>query len=864
MTTHSSFLGRVSRSQVAAAVLSAAFSPLAAAQAAFPGRQIPAGSSIRGVVTADLDLDGRDDFVTSNWLGPTISYIQNAGFGAFYSPKTAIVAIGPKELTAADMLNDGSPDLLVAHATTWISLISFNFSTLNPKYISVSSPSNAVVGADLDGNGVRDLIRASGSTPKVGVLMASSPGSYTSETLIDVGSVPVWISPGDVDGDGDLDMAVTCQGSGEVWMLGTQVGGSLVPLTVLALGGQPQKALIADASGDGILDVLSSHISSQDLKVSIGNGAGAFAAPQSTNVGSPPNWMDAADFDLDGRLDVAVASSSSGLARVLHGDGQGSFLLAQTLVGPSVISGLAIGKFAGDAHLDLCIPSGGQMAALFTANEHGAFPSSTIVPLAGAPRCISAGDFNRDGLPDLATLESAGSIEMALGAPGGVTASTVVSLGGAASDMSVADWNADGMLDLAVAASTGLEIFTGNGAGGFAAPVTNTAVASLISLDSADIDLDGDPDLVAADGNVVDAYVFTNQGGVFPSPPIAVGVGPSTGVGNLVQIEAVRMNADAFLDLVGSGCCSGSLSWVGVTLGTGPGTFGAKDTFGVNVLHASLLSARLDQDHTSDLIYGGNLSSPFNWRFEARLGERFGGYTPAIGHWLPADSGEFAAVDFDADGWTDVVASTADGLYCMRNMLWPSAGIVFGHALGVAGADAGAVAVADFDLDGYPDLIGGRDSGSLIISLNLHRTFDDAVSYGTGTPGCAGRLGLASGHPKIGSPKFAFSVSNAPPEQSVGLIVTDVQDLAGSDPFSVSLLFHVGLFSATEILSFSINTDASGAGTITTPIPNVPALIGASYFAQVLAMEPIAAGWACSAAAVPAVTSRGLAITIQN
>ena len=77
-----------------------------------------------------------------------------------------------------------------------------------------------------------------------------------------------------------------------------------------------------------------------------------------------------------------------------------------------------------------------------------------------------------------------------------------------------------------------------------------------------------------------------------------------------------------------------------------------------------------------------------------------------------------------------------------------------------------------------------------------------------------------------------LTCSNAP-HNSLGLgIVTNVQDLAGSDSLGVGILIHVNPILATEIYSFDFRSDAGGSGFAPAPIPNNPALVGHVYYAQ--------------------------------
>jgi hypothetical protein len=130
------------------------------------------------------------------------------------------------------------------------------------------------------------------------------------------------------------------------------------------------------------------------------------------------------------------------------------------------------------------------------------------------------------------------------------------------------------------------------------------------------------------------------------------------------------------------------------------------------------------------------------------------------------------------------------------------------------------------------------------------------VSYGTGTPGCAGTQTLDVTHaPMIGSPSFGLTCNNAP-SSSVGFGVLGTgQDLLGSDPFRLGLLLHIDPLSAA-LLAIPFSSDAFGNALAPAPIPNNPSLIGKTLYAQVL--------WAWTSCPLPPFglsTSQGLALT---
>src|SRR4030095_4306984 len=96
--------------------------------------------------------------------------------------------------------------------------------------------------------------------------------------------------------------------------------------------------------------------------------------------------------------------------------------------------------------------------------------------------------------------------------------------------------------------------------------------------------------------------------------------------------------------------------------------------------------------------------------------------------------------------------------------------------------------------------------------------------YGTGTPGCTGpELLGASTCPTIGNAAFQLMCDHAPPN-ALGLgIVRNVQDIAGSDPLSFGIKFHMSVFDP-GLVGLNFFSDAAGHGFAAAPLPNNPSI----------------------------------------
>src|SRR5205823_95576 len=115
---------------------------------------------------------------------------------------------------------------------------------------------------------------------------------------------------------------------------------------------------------------------------------------------------------------------------------------------------------------------------------------------------VTEGDFNRDGVPDLAVADSgSGTVSVLLGNDDG-TFQTALAFpaGNGPESVAIGDFNSDGELDLAVTnpGSATVSVLLGNGDGTFQAPLTFGAGGGASSVALGDLNADGKLDLAVA------------------------------------------------------------------------------------------------------------------------------------------------------------------------------------------------------------------------------------------------------------------------------------------------------------------------------------------------------------------------------
>jgi len=171
---------------------------------------------------------------------------------------------------------------------------------------------------------------------------------------------------------------------------------------------------VGDFNGDGKLDLAIANVASNNVTVLLGSGTGGFTAALGSPfpVGPNPQSVAVGDFNGDGNADLAVAGvgvyQSTGInVTVLLGDGTGGFTVAPG--GPSETgsapTALAVGDFNEDGRPDLAvIDSVTGSVAVLLGNGRGGFTAAPGSPLKAGTEAVSVavGDFNADGKPDLA------------------------------------------------------------------------------------------------------------------------------------------------------------------------------------------------------------------------------------------------------------------------------------------------------------------------------------------------------------------------------------------------------------------------------------------------------------------------------
>ncbi len=334
---------------------------------------------------------------------------------------------------------------------------------------------NGIAIADLNRDGNLDVVAAEEDQRSIQVLLGDGTGNLGPAVRYAVAGQNAAIAIADFNRDGAPDVAVTNPADGGVEVLLGRGDGTLVPDRNYPTAAGAIGIAAVDLNRDGVPDLISVNQETSAASVLIGVGDGTFGTKRDSPAGFTPTAFAIADFNLDGRLDVAVTNpvpgTGTGVLTVLPGLGDGTF---------------------GDG---------------------------TRTPFVGFSFSLMTGDWNGDGLPDLALVDSGnGTVQVFANLGGGAfgPASTVASVPDPAFLFAgvAADLNGDGNTDLVASDvnTVRLVVLRGNGAGGFAAPIF-LANRFAEGLAVADLNSDGRAELVGTGQLSVDVFMNT-----FPAP----------------------------------------------------------------------------------------------------------------------------------------------------------------------------------------------------------------------------------------------------------------------------------------------------------------------------------------------------------
>jgi hypothetical protein len=367
-------------------------------------------------------LTGSLSFLDTSYASKSLATIalstSTASYALPVAYSTAFTAPGSMALATGDFNGDGFLDIAEINSNN-ATAVSIFLGHGNGTFTPAASPALSangiqIVAADFNNDGKLDLAvslmgvnaNAAGS---MAILLGNGDGTFTpAPGTLTLGGSPKVFAAADFDGDGRMDLLENDE-------LGTQIllGNGNGTFTQLPYTGMSGACVVADFNGDGFPDVIADGGYYIGFEVLLGNGDGTFRAvgPAPLSALFPFSFITAGDLNGDGIPDLAAVGQYTAILIAL-GNGDGTFTsltppASPTYTGPG---GIVAGDFNHDGKLDLAVTAGVNTGGFIDANVtlllgngDGTFTADpeSVPIVTNYP--LFAGDFNGDGVPDLAT-----------------------------------------------------------------------------------------------------------------------------------------------------------------------------------------------------------------------------------------------------------------------------------------------------------------------------------------------------------------------------------------------------------------------------------------------------------------------------
>ncbi|MEW6742309.1 MAG: FG-GAP-like repeat-containing protein [Planctomycetota bacterium] len=290
------------------------------------GVQYPVGNQPIGIAAADLDGDSVCDLAVANALDDTVSVLLGVGDGTFGAHTTYYAGNQPTDIVVADFNNDAHPDLAVTNPSIWtrgtvsVLLADQNGGFAAPVLYEVGYYPDGIATADLNRDGIFDLIVSNLAEGTVSVLPGKGDGSFVEETFYPVGLEPRGITTGDFNADGYLDIVVANSGSASVSLLQNTGDGRFNSAQDFAVGDQPVAVVATDFNGDGLDDIAVTNNGNDTVSVLLGRLDGTFEAKVDYGTGAGPWGLALGNFDRDAETlgDVCYISPPGDFSNLTH------------------------------------------------------------------------------------------------------------------------------------------------------------------------------------------------------------------------------------------------------------------------------------------------------------------------------------------------------------------------------------------------------------------------------------------------------------------------------------------------------------------------------------------------------------------
>lgn len=478
----------------------------------------------------------------------------------------------------------------------------------------------ASAAVDVNADGRADLIVgedwwASGAA----LLLATTTGSFADPIHMKMGPHVKQVVACDLDHDGWPDL-IGFGGRILDVRLGSSHGFSGARRELM-LDDVMRSMELGDLDSDGLDEAILSSVESDELVIASHSGDGCFSPKARIPVSGPPTALAVADFNRDGNLDVATAKRYSKDVAVWVGRGDLTFKAEKNVAYRAGNASdrstpmLAVGDWNADGVPDLAVKDTARLYSLIGRGD-GTFVKIEERPDPSYPVPIWTGDLDADGDTDMAVVSYGQGYVSFLSSNGDGTFDERDRMGLCSGPTTVAieDFSGDGIPDLAATCrdrTKSVHVFLGTEGDGirFGTPVYRVDQFGGGPPILGDVDGDGLADVVASTGAGVAVWLGTLEGSLQLANQLELGFGPTAlalgdfngdGAQDIAAAKAVlRFDYGVFV-------IDHDKGFLTVLLGDGHGEFQVPKEYELGRYTNYLNAVDLNNDGTLDLVIGSS------------------------------------------------------------------------------------------------------------------------------------------------------------------------------------------------------------------------------------------------------------------
>jgi hypothetical protein len=417
------------------------------------------------------------------------------------------------------------------------------------------------------------------------------------------------------------------------------------------LGNYPDTSVALGASATITPDAVPTLATGINVSTST-NFKGTFAADPATGVVRVTNAHPAGAYTVTVKAFGGGASTSTTFTLTVQQGaacaGVSVFTSVANVSAGGSAQSVAVGDFNSDGVQDIAVANYGPgTVSIRLGNGLGGFSGPPNISVGPNPYLVAIGDFNNDGKQDFATANlgaNPGTVSIRLGdGAGNFSVKPDVGVGKNPQSVAIGDFNSDGKQDLATAnvQANSVSIRLGDGAGNFSG-TTEVSVGNIPkSVAVGDFNADGKQDFAAANlvSNSVSIRLGDGAGNFSGTTEVSVGNSPrSVAIGDF--------NGDGKQDFA---TANESADTVSIRLGDGGGGFSGATNIGVGHFPQIVAIGDFNNDGRQDFATANSGSNSVSIRFGDGAGG-FGG-TTEVG--IGSSPQSVAIGDFNNDGKQD-------------------------------------------------------------------------------------------------------------------------------------------------------------------------------------------------------------------